>query len=78
MTTTTQKHSTRWTSRWSTALISSALILGLFTVTAQAAEHNLKIGVLESPSGSNTLGWKAFEQYVESNSGGRIAIDILP
>lgn len=78
MTTTTQRKSARWTRRWSTALISSALVLGLSTVTAQAAKYNLKIGVLESPSGSNTLGWKAFEQYVESNSGGRIAIDILP
>lgn len=64
--------------RRSVAVISSALILGLSAATASAAEYSLEIGVLESPSGSNTLGWKAFEQYVESNSGGRIEIDILP
>lgn len=55
-----------------------ALGLALLSNVATSAEYDLKIGVLESPEGSNTLGWKTFEQYVESNSGGRIDIDILP
>jgi C4-dicarboxylate-binding protein DctP len=60
----------------SAALAASALLMG--SVNAQAATYNLKIGVLESPTGSNTLGWKTFEQYVEANSQGEVAIDILP
>jgi TRAP-type C4-dicarboxylate transport system substrate-binding protein len=62
--------------------VEAAIVIGcgmsLIAAPAMAAEYELKIGVLESPEGSNTLGWKTFEQYVESNSGGRIAIDILP
>jgi C4-dicarboxylate-binding protein DctP len=64
--------------RRSATAMASALVLGMCGSTASAADYNLEIGVLESPSGSNTLGWKAFEQYVESNSAGRIEIDILP
>ena len=59
-------------------MAASAILLGFYTATAVAADYNLEIGVLESPTGANTLGWKAFEQYVESNSDGRIEIDILP
>ena len=45
---------------------------------AANATMNLKIGCLESPDGPNTLGWKTFEQYVESASNGTINVDIYP
>lgn len=60
------------------SITTSALLFGLYTASAVAAEYSLEIGVLESPTGANTLGWKAFEQYVESNSNGRIDVNILP
>lgn len=60
------------------AAVTSVAALSLFATSAFAADYNLEIGVLESPTGANTLGWKAFEQYVESNSDGRIAVNILP
>lgn len=56
----------------------SGLVLATSASLSNAAEYELKIGVLESPTGSNTLGWKTFEQFVESNSNGRFEIDILP
>ncbi|ROO23162.1 TRAP transporter substrate-binding protein [Salinisphaera orenii] len=62
--------------RLAAALCGVAVTLALPGV-ASAADYNLKIGTIESPSGSNTRGWKTFEQYVESNSGGRIAIDVM-
>jgi len=47
-------------------------------VSAEAKSYKLKIGCLESPDGPNTLGWKTFEQYVESSSDGQIDVDIYP
>lgn len=49
-----------------------------FSGPAQAKNYQLKIGCLESPDGPNTLGWKTFEQYVESSSNGQINVDIYP
>ncbi len=63
-----------------TAVI-SVFILFVFMVavaTAGAETIELKIGCLESPDGPNTLGWKTFEQYVESASNGQIEVDIYP
>lgn len=57
--------------------IAMAMAAGLSAGSVSAAEYELKIGTVESASGSNTLGWKVFEQYVESNSGGEIEVDIL-
>jgi C4-dicarboxylate-binding protein DctP len=61
---------------------SRVLIIGIIFIfscsAVNAEEYLLKIGVVESPSGSNTLGWKAFEQYVESNSEGQITVEIFP
>ncbi len=54
------------------------IILMLVPVSVAAKTYHLKIGCLESPDGPNTLGWKTFEQYVESASGGRINVDIYP
>lgn len=59
-------------------LVSLALAgLILWAPTANAA-MTLKVGCLESPDGPNTLGWKTFEQYVESASNGNIIVDIYP
>ncbi len=58
------------------ALLFAASVM--LAVPAGAAEFELKIGCLESPDGPNTLGWKTFEQYVESASNGRINVDIYP
>jgi len=60
------------------SLLTFCFFLALCSVAGAAPKYTLKIGTLESPTGANTLGWKAFEQYVESNSGGLIEIDILP
>ena len=46
--------------------------------SAEAKNYKLKIGCLESPDGPNTLGWKTFEQYVESSSNDQIDVDIYP
>lgn len=59
------------------ATLAAVLCLGA-PAAAIAAQYNLKIGSIESPSGSNTRGWKTFEQYVEANSGGKISVEILP
>lgn len=51
----------------------------LFLVPSGAsAAMTLKVGCLESPDGPNTLGWKTFEQYVESSSNGEINVDVYP
>ncbi|MES1924309.1 TRAP transporter substrate-binding protein [Salinisphaera sp. T31B1] len=63
--------------RLAATAVGAALAIGVPTA-AVAAQYNLKIGCIESPSGSNTRGWKTFEQYVEAASDGRIAIEILP
>jgi len=52
--------------------------MSLVPASAYAKTINLKIGCLESPDGPNTLGWKTFEQYVESASNGKIVVDIYP
>lgn len=57
--------------------LGAALTIGVPSA-ASAAQYNLKIGSIESPSGSNTRGWMTFEQYVEAASDGRISVDILP
>ena len=44
---------------------------------ASAAEYELEIGAVESPDGSNTRGWYAFEQYVEARTD-EIEINIRP
>jgi C4-dicarboxylate-binding protein DctP len=62
----------------SSFLLAGCLIVAFCSAANAAPKYTLKIGTLESPTGANTLGWKAFEQYVESNSGGAIEIDILP
>lgn len=57
------------------------MVLTLLCTAAPAAADaamTLKIGCLESPDGPNTLGWKTFEQYVESASNGNIQVDIYP
>ena len=59
----------------------AVLILAALMMTATGAAAkviHLKIGCLESPDGPNTLGWKTFEQYVESASNGQIDVDIYP
>lgn len=43
--------------------------------TSAAAQMTLQIGTIESPTGANSLGWQAFEQYVESASD--IEVDLL-
>lgn len=53
-------------------------LLCLAGPSAAAAAMTLKIGCLESPDGPNTMGWKTFEQYVESASNGNIKVDIYP
>jgi tripartite ATP-independent transporter DctP family solute receptor len=63
--------------------LSFSFFLALITIvalpgSADAKNYKLKIGCLESPDGPNTLGWKTFEQYVESSSNGRIDVDIYP
>lgn len=61
--------------------ISILLVLTAFVmipVSVNAKNYKLKIGCLESPDGPNTLGWKTFEQYVESSSNGQIDVDIYP
>jgi TRAP-type C4-dicarboxylate transport system substrate-binding protein len=59
--------------------ISLALVGLLFAAPSMAdAAMTLKVGCLESPDGPNTLGWKTFEQYVESASNGTINVDIYP
>ncbi|MDD9303286.1 MAG: TRAP transporter substrate-binding protein [Desulfobacter sp.] len=57
-------------------LVLSAIFI--VPVSADAKSYKLKIGCLESPDGPNTLGWKTFEQYVESSSEGKIEVDIYP
>lgn len=60
------------------ALMASALVgLSLATGPASAADISLQIGTIESPTGANSLGWQAFEQYVEAESGGDIEIELL-
>ncbi|MEW6262977.1 MAG: TRAP transporter substrate-binding protein [Thermodesulfobacteriota bacterium] len=49
-----------------------------WTPSPAVGAMTLKVGCLESPDGPNTLGWKTFEQYVESASGGSIQVDIYP
>lgn len=53
-------------------------VMVLLPVMTEAKTIKLKIGCLESPDGPNTLGWKTFEQYVESASNGQINVDIYP
>ena len=45
-------------------------VSGFMAVAAPvtAAEMTLQIGTIESPTGANSLGWQAFEQYVEASS----------
>ncbi|MFK5953294.1 MAG: TRAP transporter substrate-binding protein [Desulfobacterium sp.] len=57
-------------------LVLTAIVIA--PVSADAKNYKLKIGCLESPDGPNTLGWKTFEQYVESTSNGQIDVDIYP
>ncbi|MCY0150107.1 MULTISPECIES: TRAP transporter substrate-binding protein [Hoeflea] len=51
--------------------------LSLVPAAANAAEISLQIGTIESPTGANSLGWQAFEQYVEAASGGDIDVELL-
>ena len=49
----------------------TALGVGGFMAIAApvaAADMTLQIGTIESPTGANSLGWQAFEQYVEASS----------
>lgn len=48
-------------------LLASALA-GLVLAGAASAQETLQIGTIESPTGANSLGWQAFEQYVEAAS----------
>jgi len=62
-------------------LILMAMVFGIAVMIVPSpvkAAMTLKIGCLESPDGPNTLGWKTFEQYVESASNGAISADIYP
>jgi TRAP-type transport system periplasmic protein len=62
-------------------LVLTAITLFVFLIFGHQfaeAAMTLKVGCLESPDGPNTLGWKTFEQYVESASGGAIQVDIYP
>lgn len=55
------------------AMLDAAILAG----PASAADLSLQIGTIESPTGANSLGWQAFEQYVEAASNGAIAIELL-
>lgn len=55
--------------------ISSLAGLMAIAAPALAEEMTLQIGTIESPTGANSLGWQAFEQYVEASSD--IEIDLL-
>lgn len=58
-------------------LVSSVSLLGFSTAQA-APKYSLKIGTVESATGSNTIAWNVFKQYVESNTNQDIKIDIYP
>ena len=69
----------RQTSWMNLMWLALALILPVMMApSAGIAAMTIKIGCLESPEGPNTLGWKTFEQYVESASNGNIMVDIYP
>lgn len=58
--------------------IAAACLTGLMLPGAAAAQDiSLQIGTIESPTGANSLGWQAFEQYVEAASVGTIDIELL-
>ena len=59
-------------------LLAGVVALGFFAAGASAQTLKIKVGCLESPEGANTLGWKTFEQYVESMSGGGDRCGHLP
>lgn len=63
--------------RWIGIFLATTLVFSLFPLSVNAS-MKLKVGCLESPDGPNTLGWKTFKQYVESNSDGEIQVDIYP
>lgn len=58
-------------------LISAALGMALMTGAVGAASLSLQIGTVESPTGANSLGWQAFEQYVEAASAGDISVQLF-
>jgi TRAP-type C4-dicarboxylate transport system substrate-binding protein len=65
-----------------TGLLSTVAMLGFLGLAmtgaaASAQAISLQIGTVESPTGANSLGWQAFEQYVEAESGGEIDIELL-
>lgn len=58
--------------------IAAGIVAGLLLpVIANAQELSLQIGTIETPTGANSLGWQAFEQYVEAAGGGEIEIELL-
>lgn len=52
------------------AALGMSSLAGLMALAAPALaeEMTLQIGTIESPTGANSLGWQAFEQYVEASS----------
>jgi TRAP-type C4-dicarboxylate transport system substrate-binding protein len=62
------------------SLLVTLTALGMSSIAAiaapaLAADMTLQIGTIESPTGANSLGWQAFEQYVEASSD--IEIELL-
>ncbi|WP_349359297.1 TRAP transporter substrate-binding protein [Stappia sp.] len=47
------------------------------TFGAAAQSVSLQIGTIESPTGANSQGWQAFEQYVEAASAGDISVELF-
>lgn len=70
------RNARRNTARKAKAAIAVGFVVGFSMGSAAAAEYSLNIGTVETGSGSNTLGWRVFEQYVEANSDGQIEVEI--
>lgn len=58
--------------------VAAGVVAGLMLpAAATAQELTLQIGTIETPTGANSLGWQAFEQYVEAASTGEIDVELM-